>query len=251
MREADPRSPERGQYAFVQGIIREVAYGMLSKADRRARHLAVAHHFEAAGDDELAGVVARALRRGARARPRTGPTATRSAPGPATGWGRRPSAPPRSARPTRRWSSPSRRSTITPAGRSAPPSCKAPPRRLTTRSPRGAGRLPARGGRRSSHGLGDVNAEMAAWGLLASALGDDDRVDELRAVVEQMRLRVDATTDALRPGRVRPRRRPTSCTSTATSTASLASLDRALAGYEQARAWDRFHGGARATGRHC
>ena len=33
--EADPRSPERGQYAFVQSIIREVAYGMLSKADRR------------------------------------------------------------------------------------------------------------------------------------------------------------------------------------------------------------------------
>ena len=56
--EADPRSPERGQYAFVQGIIREVAYGMLSKADRRSRHLAVAHHLEAADDDELAGAVA-------------------------------------------------------------------------------------------------------------------------------------------------------------------------------------------------
>ena len=56
--EADPRSPERGQYAFVQSIIREVAYGMLSKADRRSRHLAAAHHFEAAADDELAGVVA-------------------------------------------------------------------------------------------------------------------------------------------------------------------------------------------------
>ncbi len=56
--ELDPRSPERGQYAFVQGIIREIAYGMLSRADRRARHLAVAHHFEAVGDDELAGVVA-------------------------------------------------------------------------------------------------------------------------------------------------------------------------------------------------
>ena len=49
VREADPRSPERGQYAFVQGIIREIAYGMLSKADRRSRHLAVAHHLEAAG----------------------------------------------------------------------------------------------------------------------------------------------------------------------------------------------------------
>jgi class 3 adenylate cyclase/tetratricopeptide (TPR) repeat protein len=56
--EADPRSPERGQYVFVQAIIREVAYGMLSKADRRSRHLTVAHHFESLGDDELAGAVA-------------------------------------------------------------------------------------------------------------------------------------------------------------------------------------------------
>ena len=56
--ETDPRSPERGQYAFRQSLIREVAYGTLSKADRRTRHLTVAHHFEAAGDDELAGIVA-------------------------------------------------------------------------------------------------------------------------------------------------------------------------------------------------
>ena len=56
--EADPRSPERGQYAFTQSLIREVAYGTLSKADRRARHLIAAHHFEAAGDQELAGIVA-------------------------------------------------------------------------------------------------------------------------------------------------------------------------------------------------
>jgi tetratricopeptide (TPR) repeat protein len=56
--EADPRSPERGQYAFTQSLIREVAYGTLSRADRRARHLTVAHHFEATGDEELAGIVA-------------------------------------------------------------------------------------------------------------------------------------------------------------------------------------------------
>ena len=56
--EADPRSPERGQFGFVQSIIREVAYGMLSKADRRSRHLTAAHHFEDAGEDELAGMVA-------------------------------------------------------------------------------------------------------------------------------------------------------------------------------------------------
>jgi class 3 adenylate cyclase/predicted ATPase len=56
--EADPRSPERGQYAFLQSLIREVAYATLSKADRRRKHLAVAHHLESVGDEELAGVVA-------------------------------------------------------------------------------------------------------------------------------------------------------------------------------------------------
>jgi len=56
--EADPRSPERGQYAFTQSLIREVAYGTLSKGDRRAGHLTAAHYFEAAGDQELAGIVA-------------------------------------------------------------------------------------------------------------------------------------------------------------------------------------------------
>src|SRR3990172_1442900 len=56
--EADPRSPERGQYGFVQSLIREVAYDTLAKRDRRARHLAAARHFEALGDEELAGVLA-------------------------------------------------------------------------------------------------------------------------------------------------------------------------------------------------
>jgi class 3 adenylate cyclase/predicted ATPase len=56
--EADPRSPERGQYAFVQSLIREVAYGTLARRERRERHLAVARHYEALGDEELAGVLA-------------------------------------------------------------------------------------------------------------------------------------------------------------------------------------------------
>ncbi|MGQ0670435.1 MAG: adenylate/guanylate cyclase domain-containing protein, partial [Actinomycetota bacterium] len=58
MQEGDPRSPERGLYTFLQSLIREVAYGTLSKADRRRRHLAAAHHMESVGDEELAGVVA-------------------------------------------------------------------------------------------------------------------------------------------------------------------------------------------------
>jgi class 3 adenylate cyclase/tetratricopeptide (TPR) repeat protein len=56
--DADPRSPERGQYAFVQALIREVAYSTLARRDRRTRHLAAARYFEAMGDDELAGVLA-------------------------------------------------------------------------------------------------------------------------------------------------------------------------------------------------
>jgi class 3 adenylate cyclase/tetratricopeptide (TPR) repeat protein len=56
--EADPRSPERGQYAFVQALIREVAYGTLARADRKRIHLAAARWFEELGDEELAGALA-------------------------------------------------------------------------------------------------------------------------------------------------------------------------------------------------
>ncbi|MGI8928394.1 MAG: AAA family ATPase [Candidatus Limnocylindrales bacterium] len=56
--ETDPRSPERGQYRFTQGLIREVAYGTLSKRERRSRHLSAARYFDTLGDDELAAVLA-------------------------------------------------------------------------------------------------------------------------------------------------------------------------------------------------
>ena len=56
--ELDPRSPERGQYAFVQALIREVAYNTLSKRDRKKLHLAAARYFEALGSDEIAGALA-------------------------------------------------------------------------------------------------------------------------------------------------------------------------------------------------
>ncbi|MEA2630764.1 MAG: hypothetical protein QOE66_983, partial [Chloroflexota bacterium] len=56
--ETDPRSPERGQYAFVQALIREVAYNTLSKRDRKDRHLAAARYFESLGTDEIAGGLA-------------------------------------------------------------------------------------------------------------------------------------------------------------------------------------------------
>ncbi len=58
VQQVDPRSPERGQYAFVQALIREVAYHTLAKRDRKVRHLAAARFFEALGSDELAGALA-------------------------------------------------------------------------------------------------------------------------------------------------------------------------------------------------
>jgi class 3 adenylate cyclase/tetratricopeptide (TPR) repeat protein len=65
----DPRSPERGQFAFVQSLVREVAHSTLSRADRRARHLAAARYYEAVGDDELSGVLAEHYLEAYRARP--------------------------------------------------------------------------------------------------------------------------------------------------------------------------------------
>jgi class 3 adenylate cyclase/tetratricopeptide (TPR) repeat protein len=58
--QADARSPEHGQYAFLQDLVRHVAYESLSKRERRARHLAAASHLERAfaGDDEVAEVIA-------------------------------------------------------------------------------------------------------------------------------------------------------------------------------------------------
>jgi class 3 adenylate cyclase/tetratricopeptide (TPR) repeat protein len=59
VRDTDPRSPERDQYGFVHGLVRDVAYGRMSRRDRLARHLAAARYFEQLEDDELSGVVAR------------------------------------------------------------------------------------------------------------------------------------------------------------------------------------------------
>jgi hypothetical protein len=54
----DPRSPERGQYRFVQSIIREVAHQRISRADRFDRHVKVARYFDSMDLPEVAGVVA-------------------------------------------------------------------------------------------------------------------------------------------------------------------------------------------------
>ncbi|MEP7041182.1 MAG: adenylate/guanylate cyclase domain-containing protein [Chloroflexota bacterium] len=56
--EADPRSPEKGQYGFVQGLIREVAYGTLARRDRKRLHVSAARHLETLDDEGIAGALA-------------------------------------------------------------------------------------------------------------------------------------------------------------------------------------------------
>ena len=58
VRDTDPRSPERDQFGFVHGLVRDIAYGRLSRHDRATRHLAAARFFEGLGEEELSGVVA-------------------------------------------------------------------------------------------------------------------------------------------------------------------------------------------------
>jgi class 3 adenylate cyclase/tetratricopeptide (TPR) repeat protein len=52
----DRLSPDRGQYAFTQSLLRTVAYDTLSRQDRKSRHLAVASHLRATFPDEGAEV---------------------------------------------------------------------------------------------------------------------------------------------------------------------------------------------------
>jgi class 3 adenylate cyclase/tetratricopeptide (TPR) repeat protein len=59
----DRFSAERGQYRFVQAVVRQVAYGTLSRRDRKQRHLAAADFLATQPDpgDDLAVVIAQHL----------------------------------------------------------------------------------------------------------------------------------------------------------------------------------------------
>jgi predicted ATPase/class 3 adenylate cyclase len=57
--QSDPRSPEQGQFTFLQDLLRHVAYETLPKKERREKHLAAAEHLAASlGEDEVAEVIA-------------------------------------------------------------------------------------------------------------------------------------------------------------------------------------------------
>src|SRR5579863_76475 len=59
--QADPRSPERGHYIFLQDMVRKVAYESLPKRDRKDKHLAAASYLETAfetEEDEVVEIIA-------------------------------------------------------------------------------------------------------------------------------------------------------------------------------------------------
>ncbi|HUG63889.1 MAG TPA: AAA family ATPase, partial [Gaiellaceae bacterium] len=58
--QADPTSPEHGQYGFLQDLVRHVSYETLSRKERRTRHLAAAAYLADAfpNEDEIAEVIA-------------------------------------------------------------------------------------------------------------------------------------------------------------------------------------------------
>jgi class 3 adenylate cyclase/tetratricopeptide (TPR) repeat protein len=59
--QADPRSPERGQYSFLQDIVKRIAYETISRRERKAKHLAAAEFLASAWsaeEDEIAEVLA-------------------------------------------------------------------------------------------------------------------------------------------------------------------------------------------------
>jgi class 3 adenylate cyclase/tetratricopeptide (TPR) repeat protein len=57
--QADPRSPEHGQFGFLQDLVRRVAYETLSRRDRKSRHLAAADAISSSlAEEEVAEVIA-------------------------------------------------------------------------------------------------------------------------------------------------------------------------------------------------
>ena len=76
--QSDPRSPERGQYTFLQDLLRRVAYETLARKERKARHLAAAEHLEQAWgspEQEVVEVVAAHYLDAYRAAPEAGDAA--------------------------------------------------------------------------------------------------------------------------------------------------------------------------------
>ncbi|MEO7980580.1 MAG: hypothetical protein ABI807_06775 [Sporichthyaceae bacterium] len=70
-----PCSQQGGQFRFVQSVVRQVAYGTLSKRDRKIRHLATADQLISEPDpaDDVAALIAQHLLDAVNAAPSTDP----------------------------------------------------------------------------------------------------------------------------------------------------------------------------------
>jgi class 3 adenylate cyclase/tetratricopeptide (TPR) repeat protein len=55
--QSDPRSPERGNYGFLQALVQRIAHDTLSRKEQKTRHLAAARHLEASWGSEEAEIV--------------------------------------------------------------------------------------------------------------------------------------------------------------------------------------------------
>jgi class 3 adenylate cyclase/tetratricopeptide (TPR) repeat protein len=77
--QADPRSPERGQYGFLQDLVKRVAYETISKKERKAKHLAAAAFIEqgwGGEEEEIIEVLASHYLEAYRAAPEAGDAET-------------------------------------------------------------------------------------------------------------------------------------------------------------------------------
>ncbi len=236
--EVDPRSPERGQYSFVQSIIREVAYGMLSKADRRSRHLAAAHHFEAAGDDELAAVVATHYLEALEATP-PGPDAEALAARARDGLGRAAERATALGAPAQALGYLEQALDFTPIGHERVTLLEQAADAATDALRRDERLQYLREAVGILHELGDRNAELAAMGALGSALGSTVQVEELRSLVPRMRRMLGADADPLARAGLD---HATGWLQYYDGEMSdcLVSIDRAMGGYERAGQWRQF-----------
>ncbi len=87
--------------------------------------------------------------------------------------------------------------------------------------------------------VGDVNAEAAAMGVLAVALGDLNKVDEVRSLVDQMRARLGDVNDELARSEFDLAMAYVQYFDEDLE-GCLALIEHSLGGFERSRAWDRF-----------
>jgi len=211
---------------------------MLSKADRRTRHLTAAHHFEAAGEDELAGLVAAHYVEALAATP-AGPDADALAARARDALGQAAERATDLGSPMQALGFAEQALAITPTGheradllgQAADAARDALRREDTLAYLREAVQVLG--------ALDNVDEEVATMGVLASALGDQNQLDELRTLVERMHERLGEGGDDLARAELHHAVAIVRYFD-GDYEACLASIELALPGFEGTRARDRF-----------